>query len=191
MRNSPVMKAPENARVFQIRHVPPGGFLCSPEPNLNAETKGDKGRLAISACGFGECFWRGAALLRNKPHPRVPQVRFGRAFSSRLAPHPKWTRWLGCAARNPRCSRAQGAPAIEGDTPKAIGEANAPTPLNSNCVSIISILDKMLTHFILPESLILYPRCASDKISFRFHCAKSRKLRFSERTLEALDLYAG
>ena len=40
-------------------------------------------------------------------------------------------------------------------SPKAIDEANAPTLLNSNCVSIVSILDKMQTHFILPESLIL------------------------------------
>ena len=44
---------------------------------------------------------------------------------------------------------------LRGIPPAAIGEANTPTPLNSNCVSIIPILGKMLTHFILPESLIL------------------------------------
>ena len=39
-----------------------------------------------------------------------------------LAPHPKWIRWLGCAAR------ARGAPAAEGASPLAIGKANAPAP---------------------------------------------------------------
>ena len=37
--NSPVMKAPETARVFQIRHAPSGVFLCSPEPNLTPEQR--------------------------------------------------------------------------------------------------------------------------------------------------------
>ena len=71
-----------------------------------------------------------------------------------LVPYPKWSRWLGCATRNPAVlGRKVRRPLRK--PPTAIGEANAPTPLNSNCVSIVSILDKMQTHFILPESLIL------------------------------------
>ena len=34
-------------------------------------------------------------MLRNKPHPHVLKVRFGRGFSSRLAPHPKSLRQIG------------------------------------------------------------------------------------------------
>ena len=54
-------------RIFVLSYLSGGGNILS--------------SFSLSqATGFGECFWRGAALLRNKPHPRVPQVRFGRAF---------------------------------------------------------------------------------------------------------------
>ena len=161
-------------------------------------------------------------MLRNKPHPHVLKVRFGRGFSSRLAPHPKslrqignlwffgtnygsadeppmrgsffvgngegiealakpifvrgaspfngsgpaapfygsgpaarprpaskmdslaWLRWAGAV----RACRRGGKP------PAAIGKANAPTPKTSDS-KFDSLRGKMLSHFILPESLIL------------------------------------
>ena len=42
----------------------------------------------------------------------------------------------------------------EGKPPAAIGKANAPTPKTSDS-KFDSLRGKMLTHFILPESLIL------------------------------------
>ena len=141
--------------------------------------------LQWQCASYWYCRWE-ARLVSARAQP------FKGSCPAALAPYPKWSRSLDCAARNPRCSRAQGAPAIERlyiktNLPREVryifvfGKAIevlaqpifvrglpllwkrhcrwpahlAPTPLNSNCVSIIPILDKMQTHFILPESLIL------------------------------------
>ena len=61
------------------------------------------------------------ALLRNNGRKGVaPSMEA--VPPPALAPHPKWIRWLGCAAR------ARGAPAAEGASPLAVGKANAPAP---------------------------------------------------------------
>ena len=72
-----------------------------------------------------------------------PLFRLRHVFSSKMDSL-AWLRYAGAGHANLR----------GGKSPAAIGKANAPTPKTSDS-KFDSLRGKMLTHFILPESLIL------------------------------------